>query len=71
MIVKLYIYDKATGDYEYSDTGNPEYVLLDMSGEKEFTLEPLPDRQKRWRWAADHWEEVPENSSEEDETTAI
>lgn len=56
MIVVLHIINKETGDYLYSDKGDPEYVIKDLSDDKDFTLTPPPDNTKSWRWIDNHWE---------------
>lgn len=55
MIVKLYIYQKSTGEYLYTDIGNPNQVIGDIDGDKDFTLIPPPDNFKQWRWIDGKW----------------
>lgn len=54
-MIKLYIYDKGTGLYKYSDTGLEDYVLLDMPPDADFTLTPPPNTYETWRWIDDKW----------------
>lgn len=54
-MVKLYIYKKSTGLFGYSDTGVPEYVLLDIPQEFDFTLTPPPNTHETWYWIDNKW----------------
>ncbi|WP_323842118.1 MULTISPECIES: hypothetical protein [unclassified Moraxella] len=55
MLVKLYIYQKSTGIYLYTDIGNPNQVISDISDDKDFTLTAPPDNTKAWRWIDGAW----------------
>lgn len=55
MLVKLYIYDKKTGQYLYTDIGNPDSVIADLADDKDFTLTPPPDNSKPYRWLDGKW----------------
>lgn len=56
MLIQLHIYLKSTGQYLYTDIGNPAQVIDDLGDDKNFTLVPPPDNSKVWRWVDDHWE---------------
>lgn len=56
MIVTLHIIDKETGEYLYSDRGDPEFIIMDLSSDKDFTLTPPPDNLKSWRWVNNQWQ---------------
>ena len=56
MLVDVYVYEKPSGRFLYKDTGDPEFVIGDLSDDKDFTLTPPPDSSKSWRWIDDHWE---------------
>ncbi|WFF39307.1 hypothetical protein LU290_03530 [Moraxella nasibovis] len=55
MLVRLYIYNKHTGEYLYTDIGNPKYVIADLGNDKDFTLTAPPDSSKQWRWIDGAW----------------
>lgn len=55
MIVKLYIYQKSTGEYLYTDIGNPDLIINDLGDDKDFTLTPPPNDEKGWRWVDSEW----------------
>ncbi|WP_323842214.1 MULTISPECIES: hypothetical protein [unclassified Moraxella] len=55
MLVKLYIYNKQTGEYLYTDIGNPNAVINDLGDDKDFTLTAPPDNTKAWRWIDGAW----------------
>lgn len=54
-MIKLYVYDKDTRQYLYTDIGNPDYVINDLGEDKDFTLTPPPDNSKVWRWIDGRW----------------
>lgn len=56
MLVQLYIYLKSTGQYLYTDIGNPTHVINDLGDDKDFTLKPPPDNSKVWRWVDNAWQ---------------
>lgn len=60
-MVKLYIYKKSTGLFEYSDTGVPEYVLLDIPQGFDFTLAQPPNTHEKWYWIDSKWTTEPAN----------
>lgn len=55
-MITVYIYDKKTGQYLYTDIGNPDYVIADMGDDKDFTLTAPPDNSKVWRWVDNAWQ---------------
>lgn len=56
MLVELHIYSKKSGDYLYTDTGNPDDVISDLGDDKDFTLTAPPDNSKTWRWIDGAWQ---------------
>lgn len=54
-MIKIYIYRKSDGLYLYEDTGTPEYVINDISEDKDFTLKQLPNQNAQWYWLGDKW----------------
>ena len=54
-MIKLYIYEIATGLLVKESAGNPDGVLQDMQEGEDFTLVPVPDYDYRWRWLDDKW----------------
>lgn len=55
MLIKIYVYKKSTGEYLYTDIGNPDYVINDLADDKDFTLTPPPNNTKVWRWVNGKW----------------
>lgn len=55
MIVKLYIYDKQTKQYLYTDTGDPAFIIKDLGDDKDFTLMAPPADNKPYCWVNDRW----------------
>ena len=54
-MIKLYIYDKKTGLYKYSDTGPEDYVFIDMPEGTDFTLTAPPNTYEKWYWIDSKW----------------
>ncbi|WP_161600317.1 hypothetical protein [Moraxella macacae] len=55
MLIVLYIYKKSDGTFLYQDTGNPDDVIKDLLDNKDFTLTPIPNNDKLWRWVDGRW----------------
>lgn len=55
MLITLYIYQKSDGQYLYTDIGDPDSVIDDLTDDKDFTLTPPPDDEKQWRWVDSEW----------------
>ena len=58
-MIKLFIYDTTTGLFKYSDTGQVDYVLIDMPINCDFTLIEPPDTLKNWYWSEKEWQSEP------------
>lgn len=54
-MVKLYVYDKKTRLYKYSDAGLEDYVLVDIPEGFDFTLAPPPNTHEKWKWIDNKW----------------
>lgn len=54
-MIQIYVYDKNTAGYLYSDTGIADYVIHDLGNDKDFTLTPPPDYEHQWRWIDSKW----------------
>lgn len=54
-IITVYVYQKSTGSYLYTDKGHPDKVVADLDDGKDFTLTPPPDNTNTWRWVDNHW----------------
>lgn len=56
MLIDVYVYEKLSGKFLYKDTGDPEFIIEDLSNDKDFTLTPPPDNTKSWRWVDNQWQ---------------
>lgn len=57
-MIKLYIYDKASGLIVREDFGLISHVIKDMPDNCDFTLTPPPDYDHVWRWVDTEWVEL-------------
>lgn len=55
MLITLYIYQKSDGQYLYTDIGDPDSVIDDLTDDKDFTLTPPPNDESGWRWVDGAW----------------
>ena len=58
-MIRIYVYDKASGLLIREDFGLADYVIGDIKESTDFTLTPPPDMQHVWKWNGLEWEEVP------------
>lgn len=54
-MIKLYIYNIADGHFLYEDSGQPEFIIIDLGNDKDFTMAPPPDYTQQWRWIDNKW----------------
>lgn len=62
MLIKIYVYKKPTGEYLYTDIGNPDSVIQDLSSDKDFTLTPPPIGQVSY-WIDGVWHDKPKQTT--------
>lgn len=62
MLIKLFIYDKKTGLYLYTDIGQPSAVIHDLGDDKDFTLTALPSLDRQWYWYNKAWHDKPQGA---------
>ncbi|MGO3282480.1 MAG: hypothetical protein ACTIKC_06795 [Psychrobacter sp.] len=53
--IKMYVYRIFDGLFMYEYTNNPDYALIDLGDDKDFTLAPPPDSEHQWRWIDNKW----------------
>lgn len=58
-MIRIYVYDKASGLLIREDFGLADYVMNDIKDNTDFTLVPPPDYNHVWRWVDTKWEEAP------------
>ena len=61
MLIEIYVYSTQTGEFMYKDTGDPNFVISDLTDDKDFTLTPPPDSSKQWRWVNHAWQQEQKN----------
>lgn len=54
-MIRLHIYNKLTGRFQYSDSGPEDYIFLDMPEDCDFTLLEPPNSYEAWRWIDSKW----------------
>lgn len=54
-MIRIYVYDKASGLLIREDYGLASHVMHDIKDNMDFTLTPPPDYVHVWRWVEDKW----------------
>lgn len=54
-MITLYVYRISDGVFLYEDTGKEDFVIQDLGSDKDFTMQPIPDHLRQWRWIVDKW----------------
>lgn len=54
-MIRIYVYDKASGLPIREDLGLASHVMYDIKDSMDFTLTPPPDYDHVWRWIDDKW----------------
>lgn len=60
-MITLFIYNKITGQLLYQDMGSINSIMLDLTDDKDFTLERPPNYKKAWYWYNNQWNDKPSN----------
>ena len=53
--MNIYVYEDETGEFKYQDSGAPKHIIRDIPEGHDFTLTPIPDTYKKWRWIDSKW----------------
>lgn len=64
-MIRVYVYNKASGLLIREDYGLASHVMHDIKDNMDFTLTPPPDYVHVWRWVDTAWVEVPKTDEEQ------